>query len=211
MEYPVQPEIAYDLEKGLKQHAEELSDSLNAHVLHRQKLAVILEQEFGQVCGGGADESPEEAAIRLLREQITKLTVANERAALLAEENLNLSNRNGVLLTENTELREDLTSAEEEAARFSKQCRLVSARNTELLAEAKEANAAAFRTATRNAELQEDLKSAEKEATELLDTAKSLQLSQEKFSEGTSAICNLLDSMKEQMKRRLGVPKDDET
>jgi len=246
-----------------------------------QKLASVLKEEFGQVCG--AEESPELVAIQLLRSQRAagvSLLVANEKAALLAEENLNLGNRNSVLLGQNddlrsellrqneesanalketqrlalekatecdvltrylgriadaakadqsnisrdesvarilatlttiaelrrqnealqaaqlrhndevtvlvksltkinpglslkaisnvvfyaaeqldrqavviAELREDLKSAEEEAGRFSKQCRLVSARNTELLAEAKEANAAAFRTATRNDEL----------------------------------------------------------
>ena len=160
-----------------------------------QKLASVLESEFGQVCG--AKESPEETAIRLLRSQVASLSMAEE-------ENFDLSNRNLMLLGQNEalqaaqlrynaevatlvkslekidpglglktinnvviyaaeqldkqavdigELQEDLKSAEEEAARFSKQCRLVSTRNTELLAEAKEANAAAFRTATRNEEL----------------------------------------------------------
>ena len=120
-----------------KARADELALSLNAQVLHRQKLVVAMEREFGQVCGGGSEESPEEAAIRLLRELVAKLAATNEKAAVLADENLNLSNRNGVLLAANEELRADLASAEEEAARFSKQSRLTAVRNTELLADIK--------------------------------------------------------------------------
>jgi hypothetical protein len=169
-----------------KARADELALSLNAHVLHRQKLVTALEREFGSVSGWGTDEPPEDALLRLLREQVTNLALANEKAALLAEENLGLSNRNWALRNQNeglqaeqlqhneevaaivkslenldpglglkpisnvviyaagqldklagdiVELREDLQSAEEEAARFSKENRQMSARSRELLAE----------------------------------------------------------------------------
>ena len=123
-------ELEEQHQRGEFMNIHELVLSMNIHVLERQKLVTMLEREFGQIWGGGADKSPEEAALRLLRAQA--VTIA--------------------------ELQEDLKSAEEEAARFSKQCRLVSARNTELLTEAKEANAASFRTATRNAELLAEVK-----------------------------------------------------
>jgi hypothetical protein len=57
------------------------SAAVDAHVLHRQKLCVTLEREFGQECGGGASETSEDAAVCLLRTMKAELEAAKAELA----------------------------------------------------------------------------------------------------------------------------------
>lgn len=79
----VQPkaEMSFDPDKDQRLHNIELAQALDRHVLHRQKLAVVMEREFAQICGGGSDDEPEEAAVRTLRFQSAQIATQASQIA----------------------------------------------------------------------------------------------------------------------------------